>query len=206
MGGPLAQSKSSAPGYRLLGAILVNPGGNIFLKFTGPAKTIAANQRWEVRAIAAIVRQAISRAATLSAIEKLCQGGPEVWVSVRTRRSGPRPGSTPDVVVNQHVAHPTDSLPLQRRKAAARLGRNALARLANHFNVPDDGVLHILGGYERFSAGPDETGDAVAAFQHVVKVQAVVLHKGVASARILSRTYQCSDLSVPTWTVTPSNS
>ena len=44
MGGPLAQSKSLAPGYRLLGAILVNPGGNIFLKFTGPAKTVAANQ------------------------------------------------------------------------------------------------------------------------------------------------------------------
>jgi|SRR5579862_5598928 len=31
-------------GYRLLGAILVNPAGNIFLKFTGPAKTVAANQ------------------------------------------------------------------------------------------------------------------------------------------------------------------
>jgi len=44
MGGPLADAKSSVPGYRLLGAILVNPGGNIFLKFTGPAKTVAANQ------------------------------------------------------------------------------------------------------------------------------------------------------------------
>jgi len=32
------------PGYRMLGAIIENPGGNIFLKFTGPAKTIAANQ------------------------------------------------------------------------------------------------------------------------------------------------------------------
>lgn len=44
MGGPLAQSNGVAPGYRLLGAILVNPGGNIFLKFTSPAKTVAANQ------------------------------------------------------------------------------------------------------------------------------------------------------------------
>jgi hypothetical protein len=32
------------PGYRMLGAIIENQGGNIFLKFTGPAKTIAANQ------------------------------------------------------------------------------------------------------------------------------------------------------------------
>jgi hypothetical protein len=45
MGGPLAQTQSLQPGYRLLGAIIENPGGNIFLKFTGPAKTVAANQR-----------------------------------------------------------------------------------------------------------------------------------------------------------------
>jgi len=44
-GGPLAQTKSLQTGYRLLGAILVNPGGNIFIKFTGPAKTLAANQQ-----------------------------------------------------------------------------------------------------------------------------------------------------------------
>jgi hypothetical protein len=44
MGGPLADSKSIAANYRLLGAILVNPEGNIFIKFTGPSKTVAANQ------------------------------------------------------------------------------------------------------------------------------------------------------------------
>jgi hypothetical protein len=47
MGGPLASSQS-VPGYRLLGAIVEGPGGNIFVKFTGPAKTIAANgQKFE---------------------------------------------------------------------------------------------------------------------------------------------------------------
>jgi hypothetical protein len=45
MGGPLATSQSVQTGYRLLGAIVVNPGGNIFLKFTGPAKTVTANQQ-----------------------------------------------------------------------------------------------------------------------------------------------------------------
>jgi hypothetical protein len=45
MGGPMAASKSVKSGYRLLGAIVEGPGGNIFLKFTGPAKTIAANQK-----------------------------------------------------------------------------------------------------------------------------------------------------------------
>ena len=35
---------SAKQGYRMLGAIIENPGGNIFLKFAGPAKTIAANQ------------------------------------------------------------------------------------------------------------------------------------------------------------------
>jgi hypothetical protein len=43
MGGPLAQP-SSAPDYRLLGAIIENPGGNVFLKFTGPSRTVAADQ------------------------------------------------------------------------------------------------------------------------------------------------------------------
>ena len=34
----------AAPGYRLLGAIIEGPGGTVFIKFTGPAKTMAANQ------------------------------------------------------------------------------------------------------------------------------------------------------------------
>jgi hypothetical protein len=45
MGGPMAASSTPVPGYRLLGAIVAGPGGNLFVKFTGPAKTIAANQQ-----------------------------------------------------------------------------------------------------------------------------------------------------------------
>ena len=44
MGGPLAASKSVAKNYRLLGAIVEGPEGNIFIKFTGPAATVAANE------------------------------------------------------------------------------------------------------------------------------------------------------------------
>jgi hypothetical protein len=44
MGGPLAQEEKVVPGYRLLGAIIEGPGGNVFIKFVGPAKTITANQ------------------------------------------------------------------------------------------------------------------------------------------------------------------
>jgi len=45
LGGPMAQSRGAVPGYRLLGAIVEGPGGNVFIKFTGPAKTIAANRQ-----------------------------------------------------------------------------------------------------------------------------------------------------------------
>ena len=45
MGGPMAPSRGAVAGYRLLGAIVEGPGGNLFVKFTGPAKTIAANQQ-----------------------------------------------------------------------------------------------------------------------------------------------------------------
>lgn len=44
MGGPTVQLGPAVPGYRLLGAIVEGPQGSIFLKFVGPAKTIAANQ------------------------------------------------------------------------------------------------------------------------------------------------------------------
>ncbi len=44
MGGPTAQAGPAVPGYRMLGAIVEGPQGAVFFKFTGPAKTIAANQ------------------------------------------------------------------------------------------------------------------------------------------------------------------
>ena len=45
MGGPLASGEHAVAGYRLLGAVVEAPGGNVFVKFTGPMKTIAANQQ-----------------------------------------------------------------------------------------------------------------------------------------------------------------
>jgi hypothetical protein len=45
MGGPMAAQKSVKSGYRLLGAIVEGQGGSVFFKFTGPAKTVAANQK-----------------------------------------------------------------------------------------------------------------------------------------------------------------
>jgi len=44
MGGPVAAGPL-AHGYRLLGAIIENAGGNVFVKFTGPIKTISQNQQ-----------------------------------------------------------------------------------------------------------------------------------------------------------------
>jgi len=45
LGGPMASASHAVAGYRLLGAIVQAPGGNIFVKFTGPARTIGANQQ-----------------------------------------------------------------------------------------------------------------------------------------------------------------
>lgn len=44
MSGPMMTPQSPKPDSRMLAAIIEGPGGNIFVKFTGPAKTIAANQ------------------------------------------------------------------------------------------------------------------------------------------------------------------
>jgi hypothetical protein len=45
MGGPMMASPKAVPGYRLLGAIVEGPGGHVFVKFAGPAKTVAANRQ-----------------------------------------------------------------------------------------------------------------------------------------------------------------
>ncbi|MEO8259485.1 MAG: hypothetical protein ABI868_19215 [Acidobacteriota bacterium] len=45
LGGPVSGTPRVVSGYRLLGAIVEGPGGNVFVKFTGPGKTIAANQQ-----------------------------------------------------------------------------------------------------------------------------------------------------------------
>ena len=42
MGGPLGSGRGVS-GYRLLGAIVEGRGGNVFIKFTGPTRTVAAN-------------------------------------------------------------------------------------------------------------------------------------------------------------------
>lgn len=44
MGGPMAGGKPVS-GYRLIGAIAEGAGGSVFFKLTGPAKTIAAQQK-----------------------------------------------------------------------------------------------------------------------------------------------------------------
>ncbi len=45
MGGPTVTSAKPVPGYRLLGAIVEGPDGNVFFKLTGPAKTIAEHEK-----------------------------------------------------------------------------------------------------------------------------------------------------------------
>jgi hypothetical protein len=55
-GGPMMQSTGKKTGYRLLGAIVEAPGGNVFFKLTGPAATVAAAEK-EFDALVASVRK-----------------------------------------------------------------------------------------------------------------------------------------------------
>ena len=57
MGGPMAATKTVKAGYRLMGAIVEGPGGNLFVKFTGPVKTVNANAAKFEQLIASFVRQ-----------------------------------------------------------------------------------------------------------------------------------------------------
>lgn len=43
IGGPNMAPLAPKPDYRMLAAIVEGPGGNIFVKFTGPVKTVNAN-------------------------------------------------------------------------------------------------------------------------------------------------------------------
>jgi hypothetical protein len=44
MGGPMSAGRP-VPGYRLLGAVVEGPSGNVFIKLTGPVKTVSANEQ-----------------------------------------------------------------------------------------------------------------------------------------------------------------
>jgi hypothetical protein len=57
MGGPMAQNATKMPGYRLLGAIAQAPEGLVFFKFTGPAKTVQANEAAFQKMIASLARK-----------------------------------------------------------------------------------------------------------------------------------------------------
>jgi hypothetical protein len=43
-GGPMTRAETVKPGYRMLAAVVEGPGGNVFAKFTGPARTVSANE------------------------------------------------------------------------------------------------------------------------------------------------------------------
>lgn len=55
-GGPMMQSTGKKTGYRLLGAIVEAPEGNVFFKLTGPAATVAAAEK-EFDALVASARK-----------------------------------------------------------------------------------------------------------------------------------------------------
>jgi hypothetical protein len=44
MGGPLAPGTPTKIQYRMIGAVIENSGGNLFVKFTGPVKTVTQNK------------------------------------------------------------------------------------------------------------------------------------------------------------------
>jgi hypothetical protein len=54
MGGPMSGGSKPAVSYRLIGAIVEGPGGSVFFKLTGPAKTIAAEQKHFEQLLASI--------------------------------------------------------------------------------------------------------------------------------------------------------
>jgi hypothetical protein len=45
MGGSMMGPSTPKPGYRLLGAIVEGPGGNVFFKLTGPDRTVTAAEK-----------------------------------------------------------------------------------------------------------------------------------------------------------------
>lgn len=45
LGGSMMGPSTPKPGYRLLGAIVEGPGGNVFFKLTGPEKTVTAAEK-----------------------------------------------------------------------------------------------------------------------------------------------------------------
>ena len=54
---PMSQEKVNKPSFRMIGAIVEAPQGAVFFKFTGPAKTVAAQEASFLGMINAITKE-----------------------------------------------------------------------------------------------------------------------------------------------------
>lgn len=56
-GGQVKEGQGPQPGYRMMAAVAEGPGGNIFIRFIGPEKTVAAGQAKYEQLLASIQRE-----------------------------------------------------------------------------------------------------------------------------------------------------
>ena len=56
-GGQVKEGQGPQSGYRMMAAVAEGPGGNIFIRFVGPEKTVAAGQAKYEQLLASIQRE-----------------------------------------------------------------------------------------------------------------------------------------------------
>jgi hypothetical protein len=56
-GAPMSPQKTAKPGYRMTGSIVEAPGGSVFFKLTGPAKTVGTSQAAFEKMLASLKKQ-----------------------------------------------------------------------------------------------------------------------------------------------------
>lgn len=95
----------------------------------------------------------------------------------------------PEIIVNQFVSHPSDGFPPYGRMSFFQRDGYALDRLPDNFEVPYDRVLGLSVGKEALLSCRCIAYDVLNGVSNVQEIDAVVLHRGTASAWIRCSRY-----------------
>src|SRR5947199_7451203 len=95
------------------------------------------------------------------------------------------------IIMNQDIAKPGYSLPVNLWMSIFENLRQVLGRLGQDLQVSQHRILSLCIAQERFFALRHVLFDAVDTFADVDQVKLIVLHSGRASSSTRSRMYQC---------------
>src|SRR5206468_445975 len=93
----------------------------------------------------------------------------------------------PHIIVDQHIAQPSNTAPGHLTMPGAEILRQSLRRLPYDLKLSDDCILPVRGHEENIATDCDVGGDLLSGVHYVPEVDVVTCHRTTASLSTCSR-------------------